>query len=217
MIGNTLNRAHIQTSRSAAGARLQLFAGQDNHLSQMFSRFLQRSRQSDDIATALYGAIVAQARNPALYADRAVPDTVEGRFEMVVLHMALVLRHLRTDEAEKAIGQRIFDLFCGDMDHSLREMGVGDLSVGKRMREMAEAFYGRAGVYDTGLTGGDPAAIVATMARAVYNGAADGQPAALAAYAMAADRGLVDLPKGALLACRLSWPDPAAAVAGALT
>lgn len=176
----------------------------------MFSRFLQRNRRSDDIATALYGAIVAQARNPALYADLAVPDTVEGRFEMVILHMALVLRHLRSNEAEKAAGQRLFDRFCADMDRSLREMGVGDLAVGKRMREMGEAFYGRAGAYDTGLTANDAAAIAAVMGRTVYGGEAAAAGPALAAYAIAADRSLAALSKEALLASRLAWPDPAA-------
>src|SRR6476660_9122950 len=117
----------------------------------MFGRFLKRSRDNAGIPAALYGAIVAQARNPGLYADLAVPDTVTGRFEMVILHSALVLRHLRADDAAKAVAQEVFDLFCADMDRSLRELGVGDLAVGKRMREMAGIFYGRADAYDNAL------------------------------------------------------------------
>jgi cytochrome b pre-mRNA-processing protein 3 len=175
----------------------------------MFARFLKRDRRAGDIAAALYGAIVAQARNPALYTDFGVPDTVEGRFEMIILHLALVLRHLRADEAEKAVGQHVFDAFCADMDRSLREMGVGDLGVGKRMREMAEAFYGRAGRYDQGLGGGDVDEVAATIGRSVYGAAEDSRARGLAAYVAAADAALAATPADHLMAVRIAWPDPA--------
>jgi cytochrome b pre-mRNA-processing protein 3 len=175
----------------------------------MLTRFLKRDRRANDIAAALYGAIVAQARNPALYTDFGVPDTVEGRFEMIILHLALVLRHLRADEAEKAVGQQVFDAFCADMDRSLREMGVGDLGVGKRMREMAEAFYGRAGRYDQGLGAGDVAAIAAALGRSVYGAAEDPRAGRLAAYAATADAAIGATPAERLMAARLAWPDPA--------
>jgi cytochrome b pre-mRNA-processing protein 3 len=155
---------------------------------------------------------VAQARNPALYTDFGVPDTVEGRFEMIVLHLALVLRHLRADEAEKAVGQQVFDAFCADMDRSLREMGVGDLGVGKRMREMAEAFYGRAGRYDQGLGAGDVGEVAATIGRSVYGEADDPRAHPLAAYAAAADAAIKATPADRLMAARVDWPDPSASV-----
>jgi cytochrome b pre-mRNA-processing protein 3 len=178
----------------------------------MLTRFLKRDRRADDIAAVLYGAIVAQARNPALYTDFGVPDTVEGRFEMIILHLALTLRHLRADEAEKAVGQEVFDAFCADMDRSLREMGVGDLGVGKRMRKMAEAFYGRAGRYDQGLSAGDAGEVAATIGRSVYGEADDPRARLLAAYATAADAALAATPADGLMVARIAWPDPAALV-----
>ncbi|MBN8995944.1 MAG: ubiquinol-cytochrome C chaperone [Rhizobiales bacterium] len=178
----------------------------------MLTQFLKRNRRNEDIASALYGAIVAQARDPALYGDRGVPDTLEGRFEMIILHLALVLRHLRADEGEKAVGQALFDTFCTEMDRALREMGVGDLGVGKRMRKMAEAFYGRAGRYDAGLETGDAEAIAATIGRALYDEASDPRAGALAAYAAAVDHALSRTAPAALLAADIAWPDPAMAV-----
>src|SRR5262245_14569110 len=118
----------------------------------MFSRFFRRDRQSGRIASILYGAIVAQARNPAFYAQLGVPDSLDGRFEMVVAHLALLWRRLRDIDPEaKALGQELFDLFCTEMDRSFREMGVGDLAVPKRMRRMAEAYYGSAAAYENAL------------------------------------------------------------------
>jgi cytochrome b pre-mRNA-processing protein 3 len=174
----------------------------------MLTRFLKRYRRDDAIAAALYGAIVAQARHPALYADLGVPDTLEGRFEMIILHLALVLRHLRADEGQKAIGQEVFDTFCMDMDRSLREMGVGDLGVGKRMREMAEAFYGRAGRYDAGLAAGDAGGISAAIGRSVFADADDPRAQALAGYAAAVDAALSRTPAASLLSATITWPVP---------
>ncbi len=95
--------------------------------------------------------IVAQARLPAFYERFGVPDTVNGRFDMVLLHLWLVLRRLRTGTEGTALAQALFDHFCSDMDDNLREMGVGDLSVPKRMVKFAEAFYGRTAAYDAAL------------------------------------------------------------------
>src|ERR1700748_3412265 len=108
------------------------------------------------IIAALYGAIVAQARRPAFYGLWGVPDTMLGRFDMVVLHAALLLRRLRAVDAATAglaqdLGQGVFDAFCRDMDDNLREMGVSDIGVPRKMRKLAEAFYGRARAYDTAL------------------------------------------------------------------
>lgn len=106
-------------------------------------------------AEALYDAIVYQARTPAFYEQAAVPDTVDGRFEMIALHAFLVMRHLKGEGAAKDLSQRLFDRMFQDMDQSLREIGVGDLSVGKRIKEMAKAFYGRVVAYEVALDGGD--------------------------------------------------------------
>ena len=100
----------------------------------------------------LYASIVEKARDPAFYGVLGVPDTVDGRFDMIVLHLMLLLRRLRGqgDAAERR-GQELFDLMFKDMDQSLRELGVGDMSVGKHVKRMAQAFYGRAECYEAGL------------------------------------------------------------------
>ncbi len=150
----------------------------------MILRLFRRSPAAATI-DALYGVIVAQARLPVFYEDFGVADTVEGRFEMVVLHLALLLRRLNKDAQGSAIGQKLFDVFCRDMDHNLREMGVGDLSVPKKMKTLAEAFYGRSKAYEAALSGGDPAALAAALGRNVLPGGSrrPGDAERLARYA----------------------------------
>lgn len=152
----------------------------------MFGRLIRRDAKTRAIASGLYGAIVAQARSPVLYADFGVADTVEGRFEMVVLHMVLVIDRLaQGGEAEKAVAQKVFDLHCTDMDRSLRELGVGDLGVPKRMKKMAESFYGRSGVYREALAQRDVAGLSAAIGRNVFpDGNAGTGAERLARYAM---------------------------------
>ncbi len=103
---------------------------------------------------ALYAAAVEQARSPALYASLSAPDTVEGRFEMVALHVWLVMRRLRGDAAAKKVSQCLFDAMFQNLDDSLRELGVGDLQVGKKIRKLAENFYGRIGAYEEAMKEG---------------------------------------------------------------
>lgn len=123
---------------------------------------------------ALYGAIVAQAREPCFYEEMGVPDTVLGRFDMVLLHVVLVLRRLREGGAqdgakERALAQDLFDRFCRDMDHNLREMGISDQGVPRQMERVGEAFYGRAKVYEAALAeGADEAKLVQALLRNVY-------------------------------------------------
>ena len=176
----------------------------------MFDRLFRRDRHGAGIPAALYGAIVAQARQGALYRDLGVPDTVEGRFEMILLHLALVLRNLRgTDGRVEAAGQAVFDTFCTEMDRSLREMGVGDLSVGRKMRAVGEAYYGRAAAYEPGLAGADPAGLAAALARNVYGGAAPTvAAAAIAHYMIAADRAIARHGMKGLLQGTIPFPAP---------
>jgi cytochrome b pre-mRNA-processing protein 3 len=120
----------------------------------------------------LYARIVAQARRPEFYLGGGVSDTPEGRFELVALHAFLVLRRLRRERARAApFAQALFDLMFADMDVNLREMGVGDLSVGRQVKAMAEAFFGRVAAYDAGLSGGDDA-LADALRRNVLRGAA---------------------------------------------
>ncbi|MHA1560406.1 MAG: ubiquinol-cytochrome C chaperone family protein [Alphaproteobacteria bacterium] len=114
----------------------------------MIGRFIGRFRASERFARDLYTTIVAQARQPALYRRLAVPDTVDGRFEMVVLHTVLLFHRLRPEGQEgQDLAQRVFNLFVTDMDMSLREMGVGDFGVPKRMKDVGRSFYGRIDTY----------------------------------------------------------------------
>ena len=106
----------------------------------MIFQFFRRTRDDPSIAP-LYGTIVAQARAEALYQRFGVPDTVNGRLEMVLLHVVLLLRRLNEEPDGAPWGQAVFDLFCQDMDDNLREMGVGDLAVPKEMQRIGEAFY----------------------------------------------------------------------------
>jgi cytochrome b pre-mRNA-processing protein 3 len=172
-------------------------------------RVFPRHQQADTIR-ALYGVIVAQARAPSFYAAYLVPDTVGGRFDMIVLHLALLLRRLRREPAELgALGQSVFDLFCTDMDHSLREMGVGDLAVPKHMRRLGEAFYGRALAYARALDveGGELAPI---LARNVFSTEGATPPGAvrLASYVRAAEACLNDQLGAAFATGVLRFPDP---------
>jgi cytochrome b pre-mRNA-processing protein 3 len=114
----------------------------------------------------LYEAIVAAARQPRFYAELLVPDTVDGRFDLITLHMFLVLERLK-DEQPEPVRQALIDVFFRDMDRSLREMGVGDLSVGKKVRKMAEVFYGRVDAYRKALVEGEMA-LSDAIARNVY-------------------------------------------------
>jgi cytochrome b pre-mRNA-processing protein 3 len=129
----------------------------------------RRKRRNDRIA-ALYGAIVAQARSPAFYRSYGVADTPEGRLELILLHAALVIGRLAADAGEgRRVGQGVFDAFCGDMEHNLREMGVGDLAVPRQMRRLGEAYYGRAAAYRAALASGDRRQLVAVLAKNIFS------------------------------------------------
>ncbi len=100
-------------------------------------------------AQSLYGAVVARARQPHFYDKMGVPDTFDGRFEMMTLHLYLLVHRLRDETPDKRrLSQQVFDLFIEDMDRGLREAGVGDQTVPKRIKKMTRVFYGRAGAYD---------------------------------------------------------------------
>src|SRR5262245_30336880 len=168
---------------------------------------LFRGFSPDPTIEAVYGMIVAQARSPSFYSDYGVPDTVSGRFDMIVLHLILVLRRLRQGSTGvPTLGQHVFDRFCRDMDHNFREMGVGDLAVPKEMRRVAKAFYGRSAAYEAALASNDHTALETAVARNVFgtnevpNGARR-----LATYIRDAERQLAtqDLAAG-----NFRFPDP---------
>jgi cytochrome b pre-mRNA-processing protein 3 len=115
---------------------------------------LRRAAAGETGDERLYQAIVAQARTPEFYARLGVPDTVDGRFDMIALHLFLVLRRLKAEgEGGRDLAQALCDRFFDDLDRSLREMGAGDLGVGRRVKAMAKAFYGRVAAYEAALNG----------------------------------------------------------------
>lgn len=147
-------------------------------------------RSQARIVGALYGAVVAQARIPAFYRDFGVADTVDGRFDMLVLHLVLLLRRLGQDsELRRSLGQDLFDAFCRDLDANLREMGVGDLAVPKRMQRFAEAFYGRQAAYLEALSA-EPPAIENALARNIFGGDTGAHAVRLADYVRSTVRDL---------------------------
>ena len=162
-----------------------------------------------DTISSLYGMIVAQARLPCFYQDYAVPDTVNGRFDVIVLHLSAVLERIATEPGLRAVGQGLFDRFWQDMDHNLREMGTGDLAVPKRMKALGEAYYGRAAAYRAALADPDLAALAEALKRNVYVGAEAGAPRRLAAYMRAMVGTLADQDAATLAGGgTLRFPDP---------
>ena len=174
----------------------------------MILRPFRRSAETRTIAS-LYGMIVAQARQPEFYAAYGVPDTVQGRFDLLVLHLVLVLRRLdRIGESGRLFGQRLFDTFCRDLDGNLREMGIGDLAVPKHMRRFGEAFYGRQAVYLDALDAPDAQAFENALARNILHGGTPERAAELACYARAVARELDAQEEGVLMRGELALPSP---------
>jgi cytochrome b pre-mRNA-processing protein 3 len=135
-----------------------------------FDRFL-KPKATETAGRALYAAAVAQARQPGYYETLAVPDTVEGRFELYSLQVFLLLDRLRRQGAQAAdTAQTLFDTYVSALDDALREMGVGDIVIGKKMRKLGEAFYGRVKSYETAFAAmPDDANLKALLLRTVYD------------------------------------------------
>ena len=176
----------------------------------LLSRFFDRRRR-ERVAHRLYTEVMDQARQPGFFAEWGVPDSVDGRFDMLVLHAYLLLRRLgsvdgETAAAARALSQAVFDLMFADMDQNLREMGVSDLAVGNKIRAMVEAFYGRVAAYDAALAESGDAALAAALSRNIYRDAPPSPtaPVAMAAYLRRQVAELDHQPIEALLAGSLS-------------
>jgi cytochrome b pre-mRNA-processing protein 3 len=161
--------------------------------------------------------IVTQAREPVFYQELRVPDTVNGRFDLLLVHLWMILRRLRGVAGGTEIAQALFDHFCDDMDANLREMGVGDLAVPKRMQAFGEAFYGRSAAYDLALTDSNEALAQAFCKNLLAGKDLAGKDLAgkdidnarrLAAYVQAALAGLDKVEDAALLAAAWTFPSP---------
>lgn len=117
----------------------------------------------------LYITLVRHARTPEFYTELGVPDTPDGRFDLILLHSFFVFRRLKTDHKATAdFAQDLFDLMFADMEVNLREMGIGDVGVPKRIKGMSEAFYGRVAAYEEGLSSDDEAALPLALSRNLY-------------------------------------------------
>jgi cytochrome b pre-mRNA-processing protein 3 len=171
-----------------------------------FTRFRKSPARLRGTIEAIYGMIVAQAREPLFYRDLAVPDTVDGRFDMLLLHLWLVLRRM---DPKNELAQGLFDRFCSDMDDNLRELGTSDLKVPKKMQEFGRAFYGRTRAYDAAIQEGAQA-LAAALAKNIYNGAGSDTALRLVAYVEAADHQLAGLDPATLTSGAWRFPAPAA-------
>jgi cytochrome b pre-mRNA-processing protein 3 len=167
-------------------------------------RLNPRNRKIDDF----YGAIVAQSRRAAFYISYGVPDTMEGRFDLIVLHIVFLLARLdRAGPSARDVGQNLFDLFCRDLDANLREMGVGDLAVPKRMRQFGEAFYGRQAAYLAAFDAPDGRELEKALARNIFQGSNGAGPRRLAHYARVLARQFEVHDQEALLRGAVVFPD----------
>jgi len=178
-------------------------------------RFGLFRRRPERAGYLLYGAAVTAARIPAFYTGLGVPDTLDGRFDLVGLHVFFLIDRLSTTPPSPpaaALAQSVFDAMFSDMDLNLREMGVGDLSVGAKVRQMWEAFHGRAAAYRAALNAPErQSALAEALARNVWRGAAPARsPDRLADYALGqiaflASQDLADLAAGRVVFAAPCW------------
>jgi cytochrome b pre-mRNA-processing protein 3 len=158
---------------------------------------LARRNRHERAGFQLYSAAVTAARDPHLYTVLGAPDTLDGRFDIIGLHVFLLIQRLKRDPAPGPdLAQAVFDAMFSDMDVNLRELGVSDMSVGKRVRAMWEAFHGRANAYGGAMEAEDQAALETALARNVWRGAEPpaGSPAALARLTIAQEACLASQP-----------------------
>ena len=174
----------------------------------MFTLFKPNPERS--AAELAYHRVVEQARRPGFFLHGGVPDTVDGRFELICLHAFLYLHRLKSERPRSArLGRHFVAVMFADFDRSLREMGVGDISVGKHVKRMARAFYGRVLSYEAGLAGND-SVLAAALARNLF-GTGDAPPSAadaMTAYVRGVVRGLSSQPTTDLLAGQASFEAP---------
>lgn len=171
---------------------------------------LFRPRPRERLGEALYDVAVRQARDPGFYTTMGVADRIDARFELYTLHVLLLVMRLR-DEGERGAeaAQALFDTYVSALDHALRELGVGDISVGKKMRKLGEAMYGRMSAYEPPLRAGDRTALAAGLARNVFEADDPARGETLAAYAVTSRARLAAQDFGAVTT-RPDWAEIAA-------
>lgn len=179
----------------------------------VFTRIFKRDATKEG-AQKLYLALATQARDPFFYAVAGVPDSLDGRFDAVALHAFLVLNRLKRDPDPRAaaLAQNLVDFFVADMDRSVRELGVGDMGVSRRVKQMAQALYGRAAVYEQALASDDDALLTSALARNLYGTRENVLPdeiALVARYMRAAAAALAGQSLDALVGGQVAFPPPA--------
>jgi cytochrome b pre-mRNA-processing protein 3 len=177
----------------------------------LFLRRFLRDEQLESAATVLYEQFAAQARRPEFYLSFGVPDTVDGRFEMVALHAYLVFQRLKGQGAEIGrLTQATYDIMFKQMDLALRELGAADLGVGKRIKYMTEALNGRIQVYDEALGEAGEKALQEVLRRNLYGTVeiSDQALTAMAAYIRATATSLADQKTEDLVSGKMQFPAP---------
>ncbi len=175
----------------------------------MFGAF-RRWAQGRQNLSALYAALATQARRPIFYTRLGVPDTVDGRFDLLVLHAWLVMERLDEEPESGALKQDLFDTMFDHLDLTVREMGAQDLGVGRRIKRMAEGFQGRASAFRDAWLAGDEARLREALRRNVFGKATatNESVAILSHYVGDAIECLKKADMPALLAGRIAWPTP---------
>jgi len=176
-------------------------------LIEYFSRPHERARS----AAEHYAALVAQARRLEFYQLLGVPDTLDGRFDLIVLHASMYLKRLRAAGPNgRALAQAVFDQMFFNLDQSLRELGVGDISLPKKVRKMVSAFYGRAAAYDKALEATDDDALAEALARNIFAGAppTESTVASFCAYLREAVTALAAAPDEVIVTNGFQWMAP---------
>ncbi len=170
---------------------------------------LFRPRPAKVAGEALYAALVEQARRPAFYTTLQVQDRIDARFELYTLHLMLLLHRLKGQGAQgDETAQALFDTFVSALDDTLRELGVGDLSVPKKMRKLGESLLGRIKSYDEAMAVlPDTTVLTELIGRTVYAERDGAMAPALAAYVAAAHSRLAALPLDVVASGRVEWPE----------
>jgi cytochrome b pre-mRNA-processing protein 3 len=177
----------------------------------LFLRRFLRDEQLESAAATLYGGFAGQARQPDFYISFGVPDSVDGRFEMVALHAYLVFRRLKGQGTEiDRLTQATYDVMFKQMDLALRELGAADLGVGRRIKHMAESLNGRIQVYDEALAGSDNTALRDALRRNLYGTVevSDATLDAMITYMRAAAVQLIGQDTTILAAGEITFPTP---------
>lgn len=169
--------------------------------------FVRRRTPAEEAGARLYAAAVGQARRPVFYTELHVPDTPEGRFELYALHVALLLRRLRVEApGTAAISQSLFDGFVRGLDDALRDMGMGDVGVAKRMKKLGQSLYGRLEGYEKAFAAlPERRPLEDLIGRTIYADGA-GQPPVMANYALSVEERLSGQPLDRLASGEVNWP-----------